>query len=523
MEPLPTSKPHGPPAGQPPHEADRQLPSGRRQRWGLWAGLALFALMLAMEPPAGLGAAGWRTAAVTALMAIWWMSEAIPIPATSLVPLALFPLLGVGGAREVAAPYANPLIFLFMGGFLIALAMERWRLHRRLALLILRAVGTRPRQVIGGFMLASAGLSMWISNTATAMMMMPIGLSVVGLAAGEETDGQRSGDARELGVCVLLAIAYACSLGGVATLVGTPTNAVLAGFMLESYGVEIAFADWMRVGLPIALVGLAVTYLVLTRWAYPPRLEEIPGGRAFLDGSLKALGPTSRAEWTVAAVFGLVACLWIGRRWLTPFLPGLTDSTTAMLGALLLFVLPSGAGDGGRALDWESARRLPWGVLLLFGGGLSLASQIRDSGLAAFIGGRLEHASGLPILALSFLTVLVIVFLTELTSNTATASAFLPILASIAIGLGEDPLTLLVPAAIAASCAFMLPVATPPNAIVYGSGMVTIPQMVRAGVVLNAIFTVLVTLLAWLLLPWALGVEPGALPPWAAAATAPSP
>ena len=508
---LPSSLPSARPEPTPPHEADRRLPLGRRHRWGLWGGLVAFGLMLVLPAPSGLEAAGWRTAAVTVLMAVWWMTEAIPIPATALLPLVLFPLLGVEELRPVAAPYANPLIFLFMGGFMVALAMERWQLHRRLALMVLSAVGVRPQAVVAGFMLAAAFLSMWISNTATAMMMLPIGLSVIELV------GRRGGgdpDADRFAVTVLLAIAYACSLGGMATLVGTPTNAVLAGFMLESYGVEIAFADWMKVGLPLAVVGLVITFLVLTRWVYPIRVAAIPGGRAFIADSLRGLGRPSRGEVTVGVVFALVAGLWIGRGWLQPFVPGLSDATSAVLGAVLLFLLP--AAPGVRVLDWETAKRLPWGVLILFGGGLSLAAMIRGSGLAEWIGGGLEGVGGLPVLVLALATVALIVFLTELTSNTATASAFLPILASLAVGLGENPLLLLVPAAIAASCAFMLPVATPPNAIVYGSGLVTIPQMARAGLVLNLIFIVLVTLGAFLLVPMALGVEVGVLPAWAA-------
>jgi len=469
--------------------------------------------MLALPAPGGLEAAGWRTAAVTALMAIWWMTEAIPIPATALLPLVLFPLLGVEEIRPVAAPYANPLIFLFMGGFMIALAMERWQLHRRLALKVLLAVGVKPHRVVAGFMIAAALLSMGISNTATAMMMLPIGLSVIELVGKRGKGGEVDPEADRFAVTVLLAIAYACSLGGMATLVGTPTNAVLAGFMLESYGLEIAFADWMKVGLPLAVLGLVVTFVVLTRWVYPIRVTSIPGGRAFIVKSLRDLGKPSQGEVMVGAVFALVAGLWIGRGWVEAFLPGLSDATTAVLGAVLLFLLP--AARGVRVLDWETAKRLPWGVLLLFGGGLSLAAMIRGSGLAEWIGGGLEGVGGLHILVLSLATVAVIVFLTELTSNTATASAFLPILASLAIGLGENPLLLAVPATLAASCAFMLPVATPPNAIVYGSERITIPQMARAGLVLNLIFIVLVTVGAYLLLPFALGVEslnPGILP-----------
>jgi sodium-dependent dicarboxylate transporter 2/3/5 len=445
--------------------------------------------------------AAWRVAAVAALMAVWWMTEAIPIAATSLVPLAAFPLLGVAGIRDTAAPYAHPIIFLFLGGFILAKGMERWDLHRRLALSVVARVGTKPRRIVLGFMLAAAALSMGISNTATAVMMLPIALSVAELARRDEV-GSEAED-RRFALVLMLGVAYACSVGGLGTLIGTPTNAFFAGFVEEAYGVEVSFAGWLAVGLPLVVVGIALAYFLLVRVVFPVRLPEIPGGRAFIRERLDALGPVGRGEWTVGAVFGIVAVLWITRPLLEGVVPGLSDSGLAMLGALALFALPVRTDDGRteRALDWDTAKTLPWGILLLFGGGLSLAAAISDTGLASWIGEALAVFGTLPTAVLVGIVVVVIVFLTELTSNTATAAAFLPVLGALALSTGTAPLLLLVPATVAASCAFMLPVATPPNAIVYGSGYLTVGQMARAGVWLNVAFALLVTLLAVVFVP----------------------
>jgi sodium-dependent dicarboxylate transporter 2/3/5 len=444
---------------------------------------------------------------------------------------------------DAAAPFAHPLIFLFLGGFLLALAMERWRLHRRIALAVVLRLGTRPVRLVAGFMVASALLSMWISNTATAMLMLPIGLSLVDLvrrsvrgaggseAGAEPGDGEGEEAAAGIGdpdapgarfaLCLMLGIAYGASLGGMGTLIGTPTNALLAAFLADGYGFEIAFVDWLAIGVPIVVVGLPLILWVLTRWVYPIRLREVPGGRAFIRSELDRLGAASSAEKRVAVLFVLTAAAWIGRPLLARWLPGITDPGIAMTAALALFVVPagksaaSGAADGSEAgagplLDWHTARRLPWGVLLLFGGGLSLAAAIRDTGLADWIGASMHGLAALPAPLIVGTVMAVILLLTELTSNTATAAAFLPVLASMAGGLGLDPLELLVPATLAASCAFMLPVATPPNAIIYGSGMVSVPQMARAGIWLNLLFLLVIGLAAWLLVPLVLGHLPPA-------------
>ncbi len=486
---------------------------------GLVLGGVLFLLMLMLPAPAGLGAAAWRVAAAGVLMATWWVTEAIPIPATALLPLALFPLLGVADISDAAAPFANPIIYLFLGGFLIARAMETAGLPRRIALSSIRLLGARPRSIIAGVMASCAFLSMWVSNTATALMMLPIGLSLVALMPDGHSEGSDDDDdgadpeaadeRRRFGTALMLGIAYACSIGGMGTLIGTPPNAFLAGFMLESYGVAIGFAEWMMLGVPLVLVGLPLCYLVLTRVAFPIHGRELPGGRELVDREVHALGPMSKAERRVAAVFVLTALAWMTRPILVEnigWLSELSDAGIAMSAALVLFVLPSGEPGGKRLLDWKQARETPWGVLILFGGGLSLAAAVEVTGLSAWLGTGVGGLTHWPLPLLMLAVVGAVILLTELTSNTATAATFLPVLGGVALGLGRDPLLLAVPAALAASGAFMLPVATPPNAIVYSSRAVGIEDMVRAGIWLNGLFAVLVTLAAYLLLPVVFGV-----------------
>ena len=484
-----------------------------RRRLGLAGGVVLCVALLLLPAPAGLDAAAWRTAAVGSLMAVWWITEALPIAATALVPLVLFPLLGIADIDGAATPYANPLIFLFMGGFIIAQAMQTWNLHRRIALGIVQGVGVNPSSIVVGFILASAFLSMWVSNTATALMMLPIGLSIIDLTHDRLAE-RGEPMPPHFGVVLVLSIAYGCNVGGMGTLIGTPPNALLAGFFSESYGVEVGFAQWMMVGLPLVAVALPLVYTVLTR-VYPIELETLPGGADIIDEEQAKLGPISTAETRVAVVFGATALLWMTRPLLSDLVPGLSDAGIAIGAGLALFLIPAGTED--RALlTWPDAEALPWGVLLLFGGGLSLAAAISDTGLAEWLGRGVEGLGGWPILAVLVATVALIVALTEITSNTATTAAFLPILGAVAVGLGENPFLLTVPAALGASCAFMLPVATPPNAIVYGSDLLTIPTMSRVGVWLNLLFIVVVTALAYALLGVAFGVELGAVPSWAA-------
>lgn len=492
----------------PPAEPER---SDVRERVGLFLGPLLLVVLLLLPAPEGMSAAGWKTAAVGLLMAVWWITEAIPIAATALVPLVLFPLLEILPIGDTAPAYANPLIFLFLGGFVVALAMERWNLHRRIALSVVRAMGVKPKMLVLGFMVATAFLSMWVSNTATAVMMIPIALSVVHLVRPESEYGRGQPVDFNFALCLLLGVAYAASIGGLATLIGTPPNALLAGFMLEAYGVEIGFAQWMIVGVPLVVATLPLTWVVLTQIIYPIQIKEIPGGRDTIEREYRKLGPISTAEKWVATVFTVTAVLWVIRPLLQEAIPGIHDAVIAIAAALVLFLIPVGGGE--YAMNWETAEKLPWGVLLLFGGGLALADGVKESGLAEWIGGSVAGL-GWPVFAMILAVTTIIVFLTELTSNTATAAAFLPLVASVAIGLGENPFLLAIPAALAASCAFMMPVATPPNAIVFGSGYVTVPQMARAGLWLNVLFIVAITVLVYTLVLAVFGVEPGVIPGW---------
>ena len=470
------------------------------QTGGLILGPLVFAALTLAPAPAGLAAAGWATAAVAAWMAIWWASEALPLGATALLPLVLFPLLGIADTAAAAAPFANPLIFLFLGGFFIALAMQRWELHRRIALHVILRVGTRRRRLVAGAMIATAGLSMWISNTATAMMMMPIALSLVSIPGAPHDDTDR--EQQNFSTAMMLGIAYGASIGGLGTLIGSPPNALLASFMAQTYGVAIGFTDWMAIGLPTLLVLLPLTWLILTRLAFPFRESTRPEGAQPILEALRAMGPISRPERRVAAIFSLVALAWI----VNPLIAAwagrepVSDTTIAVAGAVLLFAVPADWRRRDFLLNWDWARRAPWEVLLLFGGGLSLARAIDQTGLAAWIGGGLDVFAQMPLLVLIAAVSVLVILLTEITSNTATTVAFLPVIGALATALAIDPMVLAAPAALAASCAFMLPVATPPNAIVYGTGHVTVAQMMRAGLILNLVGVIVITLVGALLI-----------------------
>ncbi|MEN8169667.1 MAG: SLC13 family permease [Pseudomonadota bacterium] len=457
-----------------------------RQRIGLLLGPLLFVLFLLLPTPEAMSPAAQRLAAVTLLMAVWWMCEALPIAATALLPIVLFPLLGIMPTAQTTSAYANPMVYLFLGGFLIAMAMQRWALHRRIALHTINQVGTSPRRIILGFMLATAFLSMWISNTATAMMMLPIGLAVIAHRQASDEDG-------DFATALMLSIAYAASIGGVATLIGTPPNAILAGVLQEQTGVTLGFAQWMIFALPLSIVMLLVAWLYLTHIIYRGKGEERSEDRALLQDQLRKLGQMSYEERWVMVVFSLVASGWILRGLLDiSWLEGVGDASIAICGALLLFVLPAGSRTGGRLLDWQSAVKLPWEILILFGGGFSLAAGFVHSGLTEWLVNQLGLLQGVPVWLLLSALVLMIIFLTEVTSNTATATIILPLMGALAGAFGLAPTLLMVPAAIAASYAFMLPVATPPNAIVFSGGHVTIPQMARAGIWMNLIATLLI-------------------------------
>jgi sodium-dependent dicarboxylate transporter 2/3/5 len=482
---------------------------GKLRRAGRWVGpLSAASVFLVLEARGLLGLEGRVVAAVAAWMAVWWLTEAIPLAATALLPIVVLPF-GGRSVSDVTAPYAHKFIFLFLGGFLVALSMERWGLHRRIALGVLRVVGARATAIVGGFMAVTAFLSMWMSNTATAVMMLPIAVSVIDLVAekqdesGPSETGALPTKSRNFALCLLLGVAYGASIGGVGTLVGTPPNLFLASFLREKHGHEIGFAQWMTFGLPLVAVMLPLSWWLLTRWLYPIRVRTIPGGRELLRREWEALGPANGGERVTAGVFALMALLWMARPLLQrihlggvePF-AALDDTMVAIAAALVLFVLPAGS-EGEPTLDWSVAGRLPWGILLLFGGGLSLASALEGSGVTRLLGEQVADLSAIPPPAIVLSVTALVVFLTEVTSNTATAAAFVPILGGVAPALGIDPYLVTVSAAVAASCAFMMPVATPPNAVVFGSGHLTVPDMARAGVWMNFIAIGVVALFTW--------------------------
>lgn len=491
-----------------------------RRRWFGFGGGLLLAVLVYVLLPADLAHPAKVTAAIAVLMGLWWMTEAIPIPATALLPLVAFPLLVSDvGVSDVGSYYGSDIIFLFMGGFLIALAMQRWNLHRRIALLTVRAMGTNATRVIAGFMLATAFLSMWVSNTATAVMMVPIGVSVLMLAGtvSADDDGGRDGAGKSadtvkqqvkhspFGTALMLGIAYAASIGSLATIIGTPPNTLLVGYLEDEQGISIGFGQWMLMGLPLAAVLLVLAWLLLAKMLFKPEIDEIPGGKGLFDTELRKLGRPSAGERRVAVIFALAAISWIS----FPLIwedPPISDAGIAVAAGLLLFVLPAGSKRGVRLLDWPTAVALPWGVLLLFGGGLALSSQFGSSGLTEWIGAQAQTLKGLSMLLLVGLITAAVIFLTELTSNTATAATFLPVIGGIAVGIGQDPLLLTIPVALAATSAFMLPVATPPNAIVFGTGYVNIGSMVKGGIWLNLVAVLLITMATTTLAVWVFGI-----------------
>ena len=474
-----------------------------RQNIGLLLGPLIFFLLLLAPTPEGLSDEAMCVAAVAALMAVWWLSEAVPIPATALLPIALFPLLGVMKTQEVTTAYANHIIFLFMGGFLIAVTIEKWGLHKRIALHTIRMVGVSPNRIILGFMLATAFLSMWISNTATAMMMVTIALAVLKQTAKPVAGPQAEAVTSHSFACLLmLGIAYSASIGGVATLIGTPPNAILAGVIEKTYGVSIGFGEWMLFALPLSSLMLFLTWFYLTRLLRDHDTVNHTINAEVVHKELTDLGPIKKEERLVLIVFLTVATAWIVRSLVDiDLFSKVSDASIAMLGALALFVIPSNLAKREFLLDWNTAVKIPWDIIILFGGGFALAHGFSESGLTEWFAHQLSGLEGASVILLVAVIVLLVVFLTEITSNTATASLLLPVMGALAVAMGIDPLVTMAAVAVAASFAFMLPVATPPNAIVFGSRVVSIPQMARVGIVLNFIGIVLITAFIYLLLP----------------------
>ncbi|AJE45838.1 SLC13 family permease [Celeribacter indicus] len=471
-------------------------------------------LILGLILPESLALPGRMAAGGALWMAIWWMTEAVPIPVTSMLPLVLFPLLGVGSFGQMAAPYASPVVFLVLGGVILGLATEQSNLHRRIALRTIRAVGTRPDQIVLGLMIASAFISAWISNTATAVIMVPIGVSILHLVRDIAREQGREGGDAKFSASIMLGIAYGVTMGSAATLIGQPPTALMKAYLLEQHGYDMGFAQWMAIGVPFAAIMLVVGWLLLTKLIFRPEMRELPGGAALIRSEIDALGPMTKAESRVALIFLGAIFFWVAVPLLTriaavdaalPFLSGISSDQVAMTAAVACFLVSSGErDDSGRPvalLSWSASREIPWGLLLLFGGGLSLSAAFTATGLSVWIGNQVAAFGEMPALVVLMTAAIVGLGLTELTSNTATAAAFFPIMGSVAIGVGIDPLVMTAVMTLAVCSAYMLPVATPSNAVAFGSGEVSIRQMVRAGVWLNLVSMVVIFLMIETLFP----------------------
>ena len=466
----------------------------RRRFIGLILAPIILLVTLILPPPEGMNLDAWRTVGAGLFIAIWWVTEVIPIPITSLLPLLFFPILGIATMKEVTTPYSNPLVFLFLGGFIIAMAMEKWNLHKRIALRVILFTGTKPRRIILGFMISTMFISMWVNNTSTTVMMVPIAISVIDLVRSKVKESEKE-NVKNFSICIMLSIAYGASIGGLGTWIGTTPNAFMVGFLAQTYKIEMSFVKWMLVGVPVVILSIPVLYFMLTYIVFPVRLKEIQGEKNLIQVELLKLGNISLPEKVVGIVFTITALLWVCQPLLAKVkgLSLLTDTSIAMFGAISLFLYPIHFKESKYILDWDSVKGLPWDALLLFGGGLSLAAMIEKTELAQWVGSKTVIFQSLPFFLIILICVTMILFLTELTSNLATAAAFIPIFASIAVNLGQSPLFLVVPATLAASCAFMLPVGTPPNAIVYATRLVSIHQMIRVGLWLNLIYIFLIT------------------------------
>ena len=434
-------------------------------------------------------------------MIIWWLSEAVSISVTALIPLAIFPLLGIADIKEISANYANPIVFLFLGGFIIALALEKVELHKRIALNIIRLTGTNANGVVLGFMLATALMSMWISNTASTVVMLPIAASVIKLLI-DDADGFTQND-KNFALSIMLGIAFSANIGGTATLIGTPPNSVMAAFLETTYDIEIGFMNWMMLGVPFAIIMLIVCYFVLVKWFYPNHLGQLKASDDLILNEIEKLGKMSKGEKIVSFIFALTALSWIFRTNLNGWFPdlNLSDAGISMLGALAMFVAPLDFKNGDFTLRWEDTRNLPWGILILFGGGLALAGALKSAGMINLIGSTIAGYEGISTFVITVALIGVMLFMTELMSNIALTAVFVPVVAGIAIGLDVPILLMVIPVTLAASCAFMLPMATPPNAIVFASGHIKVHEMARVGIVLNVIAVGLLVLLTYTVLP----------------------
>ena len=476
----------------------------------LLAGPIIFFAFQFLQPPSGMTPEAWNVAAVTIWMALWWVTEVIPISVTALLPIAMFPLTGALDIETTTAAFGHKYVFLYLGGFIIAVAIEKWNLHRRIALNIIHLIGSNIKFIILGFMIATAFLSMWISNTATSVMMLPIGMAII--SELKDNPNTPQDENKIFGKALMLAIAYSASIGGIATLIGTPPNLVFAGIVEELYGIEISFLKWAMLGLPISVLLLFICWKYLTRFAFNLEGKKFPGGKQEISRQLEKLGKISLQEKRVLVVFAITAFLWISRSFLIqPFLPFIDDTIIAIAAGISLFIIPAGKTDNA-LLKWEEAVKIPWGIILLFGGGMALAKAFGSTGLAQYIGSQLTNLENLPLFLLILILVAAVNFLTEVTSNLATTAMLLPILAPMAMGLELHPYLLMIAATLAASCAFMLPVATPPNAVVFGSGHLRIPDMIKSGIWMNIISILIISSLVYFALPVIWDFDPRSLP-----------
>ncbi|WP_404407164.1 SLC13 family permease [Jeotgalibacillus malaysiensis] len=483
-----------------------------KQKVGLFLGPLLFVMLMMFFNPDGLAPEAKGVLAGTVWIATWWITEAIPIPATSLLPVILFPLAAGVGVGEVTPNYGDPLVFLFLGGFIISLALERWNLHKRIALSIISFVGTSTSGIMLGFMAATGFLSMWISNTATAMMMVPIGTAIIFQMSSLISEGSvknAEGEKDKFAKGLMIAIAFSASIGGIATIIGTPPNTILAAQLRAIYDIDLSFAQWMLFGVPFAVIMILFAWVYLIKFAFPMELKNIPGGKEVIKKERAALGKMSADEKLVAVVFGATALAWILRSFVLQeyVSPAIDDTMIAITGALVLFLIPSFQYQGVKLMNWETAKNVPWGILLLFGGGLAIAGGFGATGLDVWIGEQLTVLQGVQFIVIIAVVSLVVVFLTEITSNTASATMLMPIMAALAVAVDVHPFAVMVPAAVAASCAFMLPVATPPNAVVFGSGYLKMIDMVRAGIWMNFAATIALVAFVILLLPLVFGID----------------
>ena len=482
------------------------MSSRKANTFALILGPLVFILLEIIGKPATMSIEAFHVLAATIWIAIWWVSEAVPIAVTALLPIVLFPLTGAMDLSTTTASFGHRYIFLYIGGFIIAIAIERWGLHRRIALSIINLVGSRVPRIILGFMLATAFLSMWISNTATTVMMLPIGMAIV-------TQFQKNTEmgGNTFGKALMLAIAYSASLGGLATLIGTPPNLVLAGILEELYEVQISFFKWTLIGLPVSIILLSICWVYITRYAFKLKNAEFPGGHSEIKKMYRSLGKISYEEKAVLAVFALTGACWMFRSLLEKIIPAIDDTIIAMAAGVTLFVIPS-KKENRKIINWEEAKQLPWGIIILFGGGMALAKGFTTTGLADWIAEQMTQLDGLSMLVLILVLVAMVNFLTEVTSNLATTAMLLPVLAPMALSFNLHPYMILVPVTIAASCAFMLPVATPPNAVVFGSGHLRIPDMIRTGIFMNLISIILIALITYTFLPYLWDINPYEFP-----------